>query len=268
MKSCIYKCKITHSRIRPKKHYFDYNQIFYAIDLDELSHLSQNIKFFSHNKFNVFSIKDKDYLDSSSNTIKEKLNDWLIQSEYPIHQGRTILLTMPRIFNRIFNPINFYFLLDRDNEYSRAIIEVNNTFGESHLYILNDLTDDGGLKSASKPKQFHVSPFNSMDGYYNFYLSEIGDGIQTKIELIRDGNLIMYTNLNGTKSILNNATLIKSIFPSLISNWLTVPKIMVNAAFLYFISKLKFHPKPTPISKHTYRSPKQHYTKYIRTKFK
>ena len=268
MKSYIYKCRIKHSRIKPKKHYFDYNQIYYAIDVDELDTLSQNIKFFSHNKFNIFSIKDKDYLTSSSNTIKEKLNEWLIQNGNQIHEGQILLLTMPRILNRIFNPINFYYLLDRENEYSRAVVEVNNTFGESHLYILNDLKSKDGIKSTTKPKQFHVSPFNSMDGQYNFHLSEITEVIQAKIELIRENNLIMFTQLDGNRSSLNNSNLLKSIMPSLISNWLTVPKIMINAAFLYFITKLQFHPKPKPISKNTYRSPKQHYTKYIRTKFK
>ena len=268
MNSCIYKCKIGHTRIWPKKYKFDYGQIYYAIDLDELPSISKKIKFFSHNKPNIISIKNKDYLDSSSNTIKGKLNNWLIKNGYPTHEGRVILLTMPRILNRIFNPINFYFLLDVGNKYSRAVIEVNNTFGESHLYILNNLKNKGKLKSTSKPKQFHVSPFNSMDGHYNFHLSEIGDEVQTEIELIRDNRLVMFTQLNGFKSVLTTSNLLKSTLPSLISNWLTVPKIMLNAAFLYFISKLKFHPKPKPISKNTYMSPKQHYTRHIRTRFK
>ena len=268
MNSCIYKCRIKHTRVSPKTYKFDYDQIYYAIDLDELPSISNNMTFFSHNRLNIFSIKDKDYLDSSANTIKQKLNTWLKKSDYPIHEGKVILLTMPRLLNRIFNPINFYFLLECKNKYSRAVIEVNNTFGESHLYILNDLTVNGGLKSATRPKQFHVSPFNPMSGYYNFYLSEIDNDIQTKIELIRDNELIMFTQLIGDKTILTNSNLLKSVLPSLISNWLTVPKIMINAAFLYFASKLKFHPKPPPISKQTYRSPKQHYTKYIKTKFK
>ena len=57
-----------------------------------------------------------------------------------------------------------------------------------------------------------------MSGYYNFYLSEIGNDIQTKIELIRDNELIMFTQLIGDKSILNNSNLLKSVLPSLISN--------------------------------------------------
>ena len=83
MNSCIYKCRIKHTRVLPKTYKFDYDQIYYAIDLDELPSISNNMSFFSHNRLNIFSIKDKDYLDSSANTIKQKLNTWLKKSDYP-----------------------------------------------------------------------------------------------------------------------------------------------------------------------------------------
>jgi DUF1365 family protein len=73
VRSMIYKGRIFHQRKTPVKYAFGYPFYFYAFDLDELDLISKENLFFSYNKFNVFSINDKDRLDPSGGTIKEKL---------------------------------------------------------------------------------------------------------------------------------------------------------------------------------------------------
>ena len=41
----------------------------------------------------------------------------------------------PRIFGYVFNPITVYYCLE-NNKISAMIYEVNNTFGEDHIYVV------------------------------------------------------------------------------------------------------------------------------------
>ena len=67
----------------------------------------------------------------------------------PSEVGRVELVTSARFFNYAFNPVNFYFCyrpatidVDGDSlvvELIRCIVaEVSNTFGERHVYVLDD----------------------------------------------------------------------------------------------------------------------------------
>lgn len=47
------------------------------------------------------------------------------------------LITTPRIFGYAFNPVSFYFCYDNANALRVVLLEVNNTFGEKHLYALD-----------------------------------------------------------------------------------------------------------------------------------
>jgi len=54
-----------------------------------------------------------------------------------------------------------------------AILEVNNTFGEKHLYLIskqpyNAVTSPGFTYSTFLPKDFHISPFAERSGGYIF----------------------------------------------------------------------------------------------------
>jgi hypothetical protein len=91
-------------------------------------------------------------------------------------------VTAPRFLGYSFNPVSFWYVYNRDHALKKMILEVNNTFGERRIYLL-----DGSLPSspARTPgleppasdltkdkftdvwmKDFHVSPFNSRKGSY------------------------------------------------------------------------------------------------------
>ncbi len=43
---------------------------------------------------------------------------------------------MPRFLGYAFNPISIFHCYDKNNYLKVIILEVNNTFGEKHLYVL------------------------------------------------------------------------------------------------------------------------------------
>ena len=85
--SCIYNGQVIHKRFKPKEHYFKYNVFSFLIDLDELSIIEKEIKFFSYNKFNLISFYDRDHgnRDGSSLILKfgfKVKNIFLLKSKF------------------------------------------------------------------------------------------------------------------------------------------------------------------------------------------
>ena len=59
--SCLYFGKVMHKRLRPFGHRLAYRVFSLYLDLDELPALSRKLRFFSHNRWNLFSFLDRDH---------------------------------------------------------------------------------------------------------------------------------------------------------------------------------------------------------------
>ena len=135
MRSMIYAGEVMHHRGHPVKHTLKYPVYFYRFDLDELPLLSKELPLFSFNKFNVSSVKENDYLSGSS--IKYNILKILKDNGIKDKILRVELITSARYFNYAFNPVSFYYCYGTGGKIISVIAEVNNTFGEKHIYILS-----------------------------------------------------------------------------------------------------------------------------------
>ena len=100
--------EVYHSRHLPFKNYFNYKicSIFFDIKKTEKINV---FKFLSINKFNIFSINFNDYGNMKGNLYSFIINK--LKKKYNIKKTYTIhLLTSPRFFGYIFNPISIYFV--------------------------------------------------------------------------------------------------------------------------------------------------------------
>lgn len=160
MNSRIFTGFVSHERLEPVGHRFQYPVYFYAFDLDELDELGRRIPWFGHNRFRPVSLWDKDYLDRREGTIRSKLFRFL--SEKGLAEGveRIELVTSARYFNYVFNPVSFYYCYREGGGLQAVVTEVNNTFGERHLYILGGSGRPGrALRPAIKfPRIFTCPP--------------------------------------------------------------------------------------------------------------
>ncbi len=249
MNSRIYTGEVMHQRSSPVSHTLRYPLYFYAFDLDELDELHREVKFFSHNRFNIVSLRDSDYLRGDEN-ISGKIRRFLEKSGIKDKISRIELITSGRYFNYVFNPVSFYYCYKFDNSIAAIAAEVNNTFGEKHLYILNKPVNSGEDRfiSFEHAKEFHVSPFNSLEGKYLFQFSKQIDKIEIRITLIRDGEKIMLARLTGDARPLTNRNLLNTISRFPFTVLVTVPRIYKEAFKLFFLRKLKYVPKPDPSS--------------------
>jgi len=163
---------------------FRYRVPYFLIDLQNIQELERNNLFFSHNKPNVFSLYDKDYIESKSGSIIESLRGKLTELGCNLDIAKAYLITVPRFFQYVFNPVNFYYCFDRNNNWSGCVAEVNNTFGERHLYVLDKQPDtENGLARFLKPRNFHVSPFIEEGGDYEFFFGQIEQNLDIRINI-------------------------------------------------------------------------------------
>ena len=62
MRSCLYECKVSHRRLEPRTHGFEYRVFLLALDLDELAECDRRLRLFSADRPNLYSIRERDYL--------------------------------------------------------------------------------------------------------------------------------------------------------------------------------------------------------------
>lgn len=139
--------------------------MFY-LDLDELEQLQNQVRFVSYNRWNLYSIYDKDHFTFLKNpqSIKQNLFQYLKSKEKKI-PDKVYVLTNLRFLGYVFNPVSFYYCYLKD-ELIYIIAEVNNTFKEQKP-ILIDINNHTQKKNQFyyhiNKKNFYVSPFVNYD---------------------------------------------------------------------------------------------------------
>jgi uncharacterized protein len=155
MRSSLYECVVRHERYEPKPHRFVYRLFTFCLDLSEIDTLTSRIRFISRNRFNLFSFYDRDHID---------LNAVLHDRGVSQRPHRVELVTSLRFLGYVFNPVSFYFCYDESDRPFAAVAEVNNTFGETKVYVL-DVAQEGNSRTlmSRQPKEFYISPFVDLD---------------------------------------------------------------------------------------------------------
>ncbi len=164
MNSCLYEVMIIHKREAIKKHLLKYKIFMFYIDLDEIEKLNKTF-FISYNKFNLYSLNDKDhfYFYQNKKSIKENIEKYIEENKLE-KPDKIFLLTNLRFLGYVFNPVSFYYFF-KNQELIYILAEVNNTFNEQKpiLIDIKDTYKKNDLFFAKNKKNFYVSPFVNYD---------------------------------------------------------------------------------------------------------
>ena len=179
--SGFYAGAVTHRRFRPKAHRLRYSMFQMLFDLDETPTLSRRLRLFSYNRFNLYSFFDRDHGDGRAGPLRAYVEETLGAAGIALGGGAIRLLCMPRLFGHVFNPLSIYYCHRADGALAAMLYEVNNTFGERHIYLIAAPPDADGPIRQSCPKAFHVSPFLDMAMTYDFKVTAPGDAIATAV---------------------------------------------------------------------------------------
>lgn len=213
--SAIYTGKVTHKRLRPKQHFLRYRMFYMLFDIDEIDWLAHTHRWFSHNRFNLFSFFDRDHgckFDAAAQCpdLRGYVEDHLRDAGMVPDGGTIKLMTMPRILGYVFNPLSVYFCYDLNSALRALIYEVNNTFGQRHSYIFPlDDTDDGKPLHQECGKEFYVSPFMEMALDYDFTITRPADTASVVINASDKDGLIIATAFAGQQHEFSDWQLLK-----------------------------------------------------------
>lgn len=206
--SAIYEGVVSHHR--PGKHRLRYNVFMLAVDLDEIGALDARLRFFSHNRFNLLALHDRDHGGRSGAPLRPQIEVKLIRAGIAWDGGRIMLLTMPRLFNYVFNPLSVYFCYRRDGALAALVHEVSNTFGERHFYVLPPTPGDNGVVEQACDKAFFVSPFLEGGLRYEFQVTPPGERATVAMVVKRGDDIALTASFAGSWRALTDTNLLRA----------------------------------------------------------
>lgn len=252
MNAALYTGQLRHARSHEVNHSFVYRLHLYALDLGELDRLTQQSRWFGHNRSRPLALFDRDYLYPGHSPLGDKVRRALRDSGIDQTPSRVVLVTALRQFLYVFNPASFFYCYDATSRLFAVLAQVNNTFGETHLYLLTPQGEDG--RSFRADKVFHVSPFFPRRGRYQFRLSEPADSLSLEITYFLDDHPALRASFSGVASPLTPRVMARTVLLHPLRAGMTFPRILWQAARLYLQKRLPVFAKPDPCSRQTIRS--------------
>ena len=198
--------EVRHTRLRPVPHAFSYPTYFLLLPMRRLRGRPEPA--LRRNCFGLLSFHDADHGDGRADSLAWL--DALLAGEGIGDAGGEIWLQCyPRVLGFTFKPVSFWYCHRSDGSLAAVVVEVNNTFGERHCYLLcgPDLAFGREMRAS---KHFHVSPFCTVTGDYRFRflrtdLQPPGEGarpgrarIVARVDHHDAAGALLKTSLSGT----------------------------------------------------------------------
>ena len=247
---------IVHHRFYPKVHHFKYNMSWCLLDVSQLQQQMDQSRFWSLDRFNIISIRQKDYVNSSKQSIEAKIRKYIKSKINRVFNGKIFLFTHPRYLGFGFNSVNFYFCYDKDT-LKFIISEINNTpWKQKHLYfhaVDDDLTDQSCNSKTEQSghfefkKEFHISPFVEMNIDYSWIFKISSKKLEVQMVLKKQQQTVMKVFLHTKFSAMNG---------NKISLWLlSKPFQSLKMFFGIYWQATKIWLKKIPFYNHPEKSP-------------
>ncbi len=232
MTAALYECRLRHIRTTPIRHSFAYRTYLHLVDLDDLPRLPWWLR-------PLAGLRARDHLGDPTATIRSNVDSYLAGRGIDLAGGRIVMLANARVFGYVFNPITVFWCHDADGAPVCVLVEVHNTYGDRHCYLLRPDADD----RAGTPKEFYVSPFFPVDGDYRMRLPEPGPRLALSVRLRRDGATAFVATLRGSRRPLTAANLVRAAIRHPLSTLLVSARIRRQGLHLY-LRGLKVQQRP------------------------
>jgi DUF1365 family protein len=156
--------EVRHTRLRPVRNAFVYPTYFLLLPMRAMRH--QPAPTLARNRHGWLSFHDRDHGDGRADSLAW-IEAMLASEGIADVDGEVWLHTYPRVLGFVFKPVSFWYCHRADDSLAAVVVEVNNTFGQRHCYLLRGdaLAFGRELRVA---KAFYVSPFCAVAGDYRF----------------------------------------------------------------------------------------------------
>lgn len=202
--------QVRHARLKPALNAFSYPTYFLMLPMRAMQ--TNKAHALAHNRRGLLSFFDRDHGDGRANAVSW-IDELLRREGIEDASGEIWLHTYPRVLGYTFKPVSFWYCHTLEGTLRAIVVEVNNTFGERHCYLL-DMPRYGQELKANKV--FHVSPFCTLEGSYRFsFMRSSHDGIDKTVARIDyDDNTgpLLQTSVSGTLERLTKNSLRKALW--------------------------------------------------------
>ena len=243
--SAVYTGSVMHRRVKPRVHSFRYSAYWLLFDIDELPALHRHLRFFSHNRWNIFSFHDADHGTGSNTPLRAQIDRHLQQAGIDLDGGPVRILCMPRILGFVFNPLSVHFCYGRDGVLKALLYEVHNTFRQRHGYLIGVPHRFDGAINQTCPKRFYVSPFMEMAMTYRFEVRPPAEAVSVLIRGDDAAGPVLAATLEGRRRGLTDAALLRLFFAMPLMTAKVVAAIHWQAVRLW-LKGLPIVPRPAP----------------------
>jgi DUF1365 family protein len=206
--SHFYIGDVFHCRLMPKQHSFKYNFFWTAIGLDEMKEVFYKHPFWSLEKWNVSSFRRKDHLGDLNKPLEQCVKE-LIESKVGVKPTGSIqLITHMAYFGFRFNPVSFYVLRNKYKKIEFIVAEINNTpWGEQFCYVIDARHQLSDSIYSEMKKQFHISPFFSMNMEYKWKFSFTENELKIQMENWENGNKVFQVSMQAKELEINKRSM-------------------------------------------------------------
>ncbi|MDF2182801.1 DUF1365 domain-containing protein [Neptuniibacter sp. CAU 1671] len=242
--AALYRGVVMHHRHQPVKHRFIYKVFAICVELQQLDQTCQKLRWFSRNRFNLFSFYDRDHGLGSDNLLQD-ISELLQRCDQPDAGYQVKVLCYPRILGYQFNPLTEYFCYNKAEELAVIIHEVHNTFGQRHLYLIPVNEPTTSLVRQSTDKQMYVSPFTPMHSGYRFRITAPENQVRVHIRHTDTAQKkpIMDALFQGDFQTMTDKNLIRNFFAYPLMTLKVIGAIHWEA-FRLWRKKLRIQPRP------------------------
>jgi len=246
MRSRLYRGTLDHRRFSPRPHAFRYRLAMLYLDLAELGEVFRGRWLWSVDRPNLAAFRRADYLGPADMPLETAVRERVAAELGFRPAGRICLLTHPRYFGYVFNPVSFFYCWAPDAERLDAVVaEITNTpWKERHAYVLDCRGQDPARPlELAFDKQFHVSPFMPMAQQYRWRVGVPGEALQVGMQNFEAGERVFTAALALEARALTGGALARALagFP---------PATLRVAGGIYWqalrlqLKGVPFHPHP------------------------
>lgn len=192
MHSAIYKGRVRHSRLTPRRHEFEYSIFQLYLDLSELDQVFAGRWLWSARGPAIAWFRREDHFGDPSESLDKSVRDLVETESGSRPAGPVRLLTHLRYFGCVMNPVSFYYCFDpADERVEYVVSEVHNTpWGERHCYVARGPFNEQLSTAREFAKEFHVSPFMPMNQTYRWAFSAPAQSLEVRMSNCEGGRTV------------------------------------------------------------------------------
>ena len=249
--------QVRHKRLRPQVNAFAYPGYFLLLPMRSLDKpMAGKESILPVNRPGAISFHDCDHGDGRNpgeGGALQWLDELLAREGINDATGEVWLQCYPRVLGYAFKPVSFWYCHraadDQGGALRTIVVEVNNTFGERHCYLL-DAPSWG--QDALADKSFHVSPFFEIDGRYRFRFMRCGradaERLIARIDYEDAQGTLLQTSISGRLQPITRKSLRRAFWRFPAMTFGVVFHIHWQALRLW-LKRVGFFAKPAPPEK-------------------